>query len=433
MSLIVVAILGIAVFLVLVALRMPIAFAFATAGIGGLIYLVGAHPSLRFLGTVPYGWAASPSLVCLPLFVLMGQFAFHSGISKDLYSTAYKWIGQLPGGLALTTVLASTGFAACTGSSVASAATMGTIAIPEMKRHNYSSRLATGSVAAGGTLGILIPPSVVFIIYGFLTETSIGKLFIAGIFPGLMLSGLFLVLIFLMCKRNPRLGPAINVSVSWRERLASLRGTWGMLLLFILVIGGLYLGVFTPSEAGAIGALGACLIALFRRKLTPRILLRSLTDTVRITSFTLAILIGAMIFSAFLVHTGVTGMLTQWVVSLSVSPYVIVVGILLLYIPLGMLMDALPMILLTMPIVFPVVTGFGFDPIWFGVIVIVMAEMATISPPVGINVYVVQGVSNVPIHEVFWGVAPFIGVQCVGIAILVAFPQISLFLPNVAR
>lgn len=417
-------------FFLLVALKMPVAFAFAIAGVGGFVYLKGVGPALALLGSAPYGWASSATLIPLPLFVLMGQFAFHSGISRDLYETAYKWIGRSPGGLASTTVLACTGFAACTGSSVAGAATMGTIAMPEMRKYNYSPQLATGCIAAGGTLGILIPPSTIFIIFGYLTGTSIGALFIAGIFPGLLLSGAFLTIIFLMCKHNPRLGPPMDISVSWRERFTSLKGVGGMLILFVLVIGGLYGGIFAPSEAGAIGALGACLFALFRRRLTWHVLIECLRDTARITSFALMLLIGAMIFGAFLAHTGIPSLISQWVVTLRVPPHLIVIGILLLYVPLGMAMDCLPMILLTMPVVFPAVIALGFDPVWFGVLVVLSAEMALISPPVGLNVYVVQGVSNEPVDVVFRGVMPFILAMVVCLAILIAFPQIALFLPN---
>jgi C4-dicarboxylate transporter DctM subunit len=418
------------VFLILLFLRMPIAFAFAIAGFGGFVYLKGIGPALSLLGSAPYGWASSSSLIPLPLFVLMGQLAFHSGISRDLYETAYRWIGRFPGGLAMTTVLACTGFAACTGSSVAGAATMGTIAMPEMRKYNYSPYLATGAIASGGTLGILIPPSTIFIIYGYLTGTSIGSLFIAGILPGLLLSGIFLILIYLRCRLNPRLGPPMDIPASWRERLTSLRGAAGMLFLFFLVIGGLYGGIFAPSEAGAIGALGACLFALFRRRLTWRVLISCLRDTAKITSFALVILIGAMIFGAFLAHSGIPSIISQWVVRLPISPYLIVAGVIILYIPLGMAMDALPMILLTMPVIFPAIIALGFNPVWFGVLVVISAEMALISPPVGINVFVVQGVCNEPLHVVFRGVIPFILVMIVCLAILVAFPQIAMFLPN---
>jgi tripartite ATP-independent transporter DctM subunit len=428
----VISLIGIGAFLLLVILRLPIAFAFAIVGFVGVLLLKGVGQGLSVLGIAPYTWASDYVLIAVPLFVLMGQFAFHSGISSDLYAAGYRWLGRLPGGLALATTLASTGFAACTGSSLASAATMGTIAYPEMKRFNYSPRLSTGCIAAGGTLGILIPPSVIFIIYGVLTGTSIGKLFIAGIFPGLMLSGLFLILILMMCKRNPQLGPR-GMSFPWRDRFTSLIGVWGMIALFLIVIGGLYIGIFTPSEAGAIGAFGAFLIALSKRRLTKSALIASLRDSLRITCMALTILIGAMIFSVFLVATDTPAKLAELIVRLPLPSYVILVMILALYIPLGMLMDALPMILLTLPLVFPVIESLGFDPIWFGVLLVIMCEMALISPPVGMNVYIVQGVTKAPLEEVFRGALPFLLVMIVGVAILVAFPQISLFLPGMMK
>jgi C4-dicarboxylate transporter, DctM subunit len=417
-------------FLALVMIGMPIGFSFATVGFIGIIFLRGLDPALSILGSLPYTWASDYNLIAVPLFILMGQFAFHSGISADLYDTAYKWVGKLPGGLALTTTLACTGFAACTGSSLASAATMGTIAIPEMQKNNYDSRLATGCVAAGGTLGILIPPSVIFIIYGVMTYTSIGKLFIAGILPGVMLSSMFLVLVYVMCKRNPTLGPP-GPSFPLKERVVSLLRITAALVLFAIVIGGLYIGAFSPSEAGGIGAAGAFILLIAKARITKQNLANALSDSVRTTCFSFTILIGAMIFGSFLTISGLPAELTKWVVSLSVSRHVIVISILLMYLPLGAVMDCLPMILLTLPVVYPVVHTLGINTVWFGVLVVLMSEMALISPPVGINAYVVQGVAkNIPLEEVFRGCMPFIAVMAIGVAILTAFPQISLFLPS---
>ena len=432
MSPIAAGILSIVGFLVLALLGLPLAFSFATVGFVGIILIKGLEQGLTVLGDAPYTWTTSYVLCAIPLFVLMGQFAFHSGISRDLYVAAYKWMGRLRGGLALATTLACTGFAACTGSSVAAGATMGTIAFPEMERFNYDRRLSTGCIAAGGTLGILIPPSTIFIIYGVMTYTSIGELFIAGIFPGLMLSALFLGLIYVMCKRNPKLGPA-GEPFPWKERFASLTGVWGMIALFLLVIGGLYIGIFAPSEAGAIGAIGAFIIALTRRRLTKSVFFTALRETAQITVFSLFVLVGAMIFSTFLTLTGLPGVLATWITSFDVPPFIILIFILIMYIPLGCVIDCLPMILLTMPIIFPIVTGLGFDPVWFGVLIVVVGELSLITPPVGINVYVVQGVTKVPLEDVFIGIMPFAIVFVIGIAILVAFPQISLFLPGLMR
>lgn len=417
-------------FFMLVAVGMPIAFCFATVGLIGFALTRTLDQALSVLGGTPYVWGSNFVLVVIPLFVLMGQFAFHSGISGDLYNAGYKWIGRQPGGIALATTLACTGFAACTGSSLASAATMGTIAIPEMKKFSYSPRLATGSVAAGGTLGILIPPSTIFIIYGFMTETSIGKLFIAGILPGILLSLLFMALIYVMCRRNPQFGPR-GPSSPWREKLTSLRGVWGMLALFILVIGGIYTGIFTPTEAGATGAFGAFVIILARRRMTWSIFISTARDTVRTTAMIFMLLIGAQIFNTYLAVSGLPAMVARGIGGLPVSPYVILVIILAVYIPLGMVMDSLPMILLTLPTFTPVVAGLGFDLVWFGVLLCVMCELANITPPMGMNLYIVKGVArDVPLEEIIWGVLPFAIVMILCVIILAAFPQISLFLPS---
>jgi len=406
-------IIGVVVFLILAFVGVPFAFSFAIVGFVGFTLIRGIEPGLAMLGQAPWQWASQSGLIVVPLFILMGQFAFHSGISRDLYKATYKWMGRLPGGLALATNLACTGFAACT---------------PEMMRFRYSPRLATGCIASGGTLGILIPPSIVFIIYGFLTEQPIGVLFIAGILPGLLLSGLFLALIFVMCVLNPTLGPR-GESFPWREKIASLTGIWGMLLLFVLVIGGLYFGVFAPSEAGSVGALGAFVVAFFRGT-TPRMFITALKDSLRLTCMTTTILIGAMIFSNFVTVSGIPMMFAAWVTGLPISPYAILIFILLLYIPLGMVLDALSMVLLTIPTVFPIVKGLGFDPIWFGVLIVLVVEMALITPPVGMITYIVQGVTHVPLEEVFRGNLPFLISMFVALALLIIFPEISLFLPR---
>lgn len=407
---------------------MPIAFAFAIVGFVGVLLIMGVGPGLAMLGAAPWQWAAKSDLIVVPLFVLMGQFAFYSGISRDLFVAASRWIGRLPGGLALATNLACTGFAACTGSSVASGATMGIIAYPEMKRFNYDDRLATGIICAGGSLGVLIPPSIVFVIYGFLTNQSIGVLFIAGILPGLLLSSTFLILIYVMCLRNPKLGPR-GESFSWGERVKSLRGVWGMLLLFLLVIGGLYFGVFAPSEAGAVGAFGAFLICLLKRTKVP-MLIKALKESLQITCFTMTILIGAMIFSVFVTVSGFPSVFSGWINSLSLPPLAILILILLIYIALGTAMDELAMVLLTIPTIFPIVKGLGYDPIWFGVVIVLIFEMAIMTPPVGMVVYVVSGVTKVRAEDIFRGCWPFFFAMVVNLAILITFPEIALLLPR---
>lgn len=415
-------------FLFLSFLGLPLGFSFALVGFVGMFLLKGLMPALNLLGGNPYAQVASFVLCAVPLFTLMGQLAFYSGISRNLFDAAYKIMSRLPGGLALATMGACTAFAACTGSSLASAATMGTIAYPEMKRYKYSSRLATGTIAAGGTLGILIPPSTIFIILGIITETNIGALFIAGILPGLLLAGLFILLILLMCKRNPALGPPGRV-FSWRERFRSLTSVWGMLGLFVLVIGGLYVGVFSPSEAGSIGASGAFVLALIKRM--PRsAFLSAFKDSAQITCYMLFILIGASIFNIFLGIAGVPAVMSNWITSLPVPPIGIVMGMLILYVPLGMFLDTLGMILLTVPIFFPVIVQLGFDPVWFGVLMCMMAELGMITPPVAINVYIVQGVTKVPMEKIFLGIIPFVIIYLIAIGFIVAFPNISLFLPK---
>lgn len=424
--------LGILGFLLLLTLGMPIALSFATAGILGIIAIQGLAPGLNLLGQAFYTWTSSYVLCTIPLFVLMGQFAYQSGISGELYTAAYRWIGRLPGGMALATNIACTGFAACTGSSVASAATMTVIAYPEMKKANYDPRLSTACIAAGGTLGILIPPSTIFIVYGIITETSINELFIAGILPGLLISVLFCALILYMCKRNPLLGPP-GESFTWKERISSLKGVCWMLALFLLVIGGLYVGIFAPSEAGTIGAIGAFAIALVKGGMTRDALAKTLKETAQFTSFTLFILVGAMIFSNFLTLSGLPESLTTWVTNVNVRPFIILVMILILYIPLGAIMEPLDTILLTIPIVFPIVVKLGFDPVWFGVLIVLLSELSLITPPVAMNLLVVQGITKIPLQVISRGIVPFLLVLGFGVILLVAFPEISLFLPRTMK
>lgn len=430
MSPILIASVAILLFLILSFNGMPIAFSFALVGMLGLIYIRGLDAGLAILGYTPFSWATHGVLIPLPLFILMGMFAFHSGISEDLYKTAYVWLGRFPGGLALATNLASTGFAACCGASMAGVATMSSIAYPEMEKVKYSQRLATGCIIAGGGLSSMIPPSIGFIMYGFLTEQSIAKLFIAGLLPGLMLSAMFLLTILIMCKRKPELGPA-GPSFSWREMLRSLKGVLGMGLLFLLVFVGLYIGVFTPSEAGAVGACGAFLIALFSGRLNLKTIIAATKDTLKITCFIMTMIIGANIFNAFLGISGLTSGFSAWMTGLELPRYLILSGVLLAFLPLGMFLDIGAVILLMVPIVVPPLKMLGFDPIWLGVLVTLMAEIGFMTPPVGLNAFVVHGVTRVPLAEIFRGIVPFMVVMLVGVVILVAFPQISLFLPNI--
>lgn len=422
------------IFCILIYIGMPIGFAFITVGFVGFGLVRNFSSASNLIASVPYTWASSYTMVVIPLFILMGQFAYESGISEELYTAAYKWVGSRPGGIALATTIACTLFAACTGSSLASAATMGTMAIPEMKRFKYSTRLATGSVAAGGTLGILIPPSVVFIIFGIITGTSIGRLFIAGIMPGILVSISFLLYIYIRCVFNQTYGPKAP-KTTWMEKLKSISGVWGMLALFIVIVGGLYVGIFTPTEAGAVGAFASFLIVVFRKRLKYDSFKKAIVETTKTTGMIFVILIGAQIFNGFLTLSGIPAKLAMIVGNLPVPSWLTLIAILALYIPLGMLMDGLPMILLTLPTIFPIITDLGFNPIWFGVLVCMMCELANITPPMGMNLYIIKGVAgdDVPLQDVLIGAAPFAFVLIVCVAIIFMFPQVVLFLPNLMR
>jgi C4-dicarboxylate transporter DctM subunit len=413
-------------------LGLPIAFSFALVGAIGLIAVKGLSVGLFTLGSAPWTWSTNSALLSLALFVLMGQFVFFAGISTDLYEVANKWVGRFRGGLAIGTELASTAFGACCGLSIAASATMGTIAFPEMMKFKYDKKLACGTIAAGGSLSSLIPPSAPFIVYGFLTETSIGKLFIAGVFPGLLLSAAYITVIILMCWRNSSLGPA-GASFSLKAMVVSLKRVWAALVLIIVVLGGLFAGIFAPSEAGAIGAFGAFIIFLAKRQMTRSKLFDSLKGAILNTCFVLTITTGAMIFTNFLTVSGFSGMFTDWVKGLPLSHTLVLICILFIYIPLGCFMDVLAMSLLTIPIVFPIVKSFGVDPVWFGVMMALLAEMGLMTPPVGMNGYVVHGVTKVPLGDVFRGIMPFVGSQLICLVIIFIFPAIATYLPAVVK
>jgi tripartite ATP-independent transporter DctM subunit len=427
MSPLLICLLGLVAFFVVMSQGMPIAYSFAFIGGLGILLLKGFDPALSVVGKTPWVWGTNSNLLPIPLFVLMGQFMYHSGLSSELYAFAHRWIGKRPGGLAMATTIASTGFAACSGASIAGAATMATVAYPEMKSFDYSPRLATACIAAGGSLSCLIPPSAAFIVYGALTETSISKLFIAGILPGLLLSALYLLVIFILCKINPRLGPP-GPSYTFAEKLASFKGIASVMILFLFIIGGLFFGIFTPSEAGAMGAFGAFIITLVRRRLTKAALREAVKESVATTCFVLTITIGAMIFAYFLALGGFAGMFRTWVAGLPFSRHAIMICIMILYIPLGMVMDGLAMQLLTLPIVFPIVKQLGFDPIWFGIVLTLLVEMSLITPPVGMNTYVVHGVTQVPLEDIFGGILPFFVMMFLCLVLLYLFPQITLAL-----
>ena len=426
-------IIGFGVLFVLIFARMHIGLAMALVGFLGFAYFANFNSALSLLRTVPFASIASYSLSVIPLFVLMGAFCFYAGLSKDLYDSAHKLFGQMRGGLAIATVAACAGFAAISGSSVASAATMGTVALPEMRRRNYSDALATGAVAAGGTIGSLIPPSVALIMYGVITEQSIGKLFLAGFFPGLLEAVFYAITIYLMCRINPLLGPA-GPRTTWMEKAQSLKNTWVITTLFIIVLGGIYLGVFSPTEAAGVGAFGAFLFGLIGRRISWEGMKASLLDTGKTSGMIFFILVGAMIFNYFIAVSRLPHQTADFIVNISENHYLILGIILVVYIMLGCVMDAIGMMLLTLPIVFPLIQALHFDPIWFGILVVRVTEVGMITPPIGLNVYIIKGVAeDIPIGTIFKGVVPFIMADICHIAFLIVFPQISLFLPNLMK
>jgi len=428
-----VGIIGIVILLVIFLLGMPVGFTMALVGLAGFCYLVSPQAGFSILARDVFATLSSYSLTVIPMFIFMGAIAFASGMSRRLYDAGYVIFGQRRGGLAIATIAACAGFAAMCGSTNATAAAMGRVALPEMKRYHYDDSLATGSVAAAGSLGILIPPSTIFIVYGILTGESIGKLFIAGVLPGLLLATLFIAVVFLLCLRNPNLAPA-GAATSWKEKIAGLTGMMEMLVLFVLVIGGLFLGLFSPTQAGAVGAAGALIIGLARRQLTWQGFLFAVEDTLRITCMVMVIVAGAIVFGHFIAIAKIPLILSDWVGGLPLPTMAIMGLIILMYLVGGCFMDALALITLTIPIIYPLVISLGFDPIWFGVIIVIVTEMGVITPPVGVNVYVIKGIAeDVPLETIFKGIMPFLIALVVAVVILLAFPQIATFLPSFTR
>jgi C4-dicarboxylate transporter DctM subunit len=430
MSPVTIGIIGIFFLFLLLALRMQIGFSMAVVGFLGYALLGSLKPSFTVLGFEPFKIGVQYSLTVIPLFILMGQFANYSKMGFEIYQTVYRWVGFLPGGLSMATVVACGGFAAISGSSLAAAATMGMVALPEMKRFKYDDALATGCIAAGGTLGILIPPSTVMIIYGILTEQPIETLFIAGIVPGLLLCGLFVLTVYMMARIKPTLGPP-GPKFTLKERVYSLKDTWSILTLFFIVIGGLYTGWFTPTEAAGVGAFGALVITLVKRRLTWSNLTDSLAQTTGTTAMVFLILIGAHIFGYFLTLSEIPEQLSILATEAGLNRYVILSIIIVMYIVLGCFMEGLAIMVLTIPIIYPMVLDMGFDPIWFGVMITLVMEMSLITPPVGINVFIISGISkDVPMYTIFRGILPFWFAILACIIILMIFPQFALFLPD---
>jgi len=421
---------GIILLIVLLFSRMWIGLAMAIIGFLGFMYVADLNESFAILATVPYHTIAFYPITCVPLFILMGVIVSNTGVSGDLYDSTYKWIGQFRGGLSIATILACAGFAAIAGDSIAGAVTMGKVAYPEMKRYNYDETLATSCIAAGGTMGILIPPSLGFIMYGILTEESIGKLFMAGILPGILLAVLFTAVIMFITLRNPKAGPS-GPKTSFKEKAQSLQKTWPILVLFLLVLGGIYLGFFTPTEAGAVGAFGAIIITLATRRLTVRILAISLVETAKTTAMIMILVAGAFILMRFLTISGLTSMLVETISSLTFSKYIIFALIIVFYIIIGMFLDIMASMVVTIPFIYPMVMALGFESVWFGVVLVLVMEMGLITPPVGLNVFALSGVTNVPIGTIFRGVWWFVAAMLLCVAIITIFPQIALFIPGI--
>ncbi len=421
---------GIAALFVLMIFRTPVAFAMMLVGFFGYWYLEGARGAGAVVLTESFGAVSNYSLIVVPMFVLLGNVSSAAGYSRGLYDAAFAWVGRFKGGLASASVLGCAAFAAVSGSSVATAVTLGKVALPEMRRLGYAPSLATGSIAAGGTLGFLIPPSTGFVLYAILTEESIGRLFMAGILPGLLLTGLFIGTIWLIATRNPAAGPP-GETIPLADRFRTLLRAGPLLAVVVISIGGIYLGVFTPVEASGVGATMVLLLAIAQRKLGFAAFRGAVLDTLKTSAMLYTVVIGANVLNPFFAVTQIPATLGAGLEGLGLGAYGTLVVILLAYIVLGMFMDGLSMLVISIPIVFPVILAHGFDPIWFGVIAVIVIEMGMITPPVGLNVFVVRGVAgDVPLATIFRGVAPFLFAMVIGLVLIILFPQIALLIPN---
>ncbi|BBO68155.1 C4-dicarboxylate ABC transporter permease [Desulfosarcina alkanivorans] len=426
---------GLVVMLAMFMTRMPVAYVMILVGWVGFSYMVSVKGGLNLLSRNIYETFSSYGLTTIPLFILMGQIAFNAGIGRRLYDTAYKFLGSTRGGLAMATVTACTAFGAVCGSSPATAATMATVGLPEMKRYQYADELSSGSVASGGGLGMIMPPSVVLIVYGILTEQSIGALFVAGIIPAIVMTLLFIITVIIHCRLHPDQGPA-GETFTWRQKMKSLSGMGDTLAVFILVMGGLFLGLFTPTEAAAVGAFGVLAVSVLRGHLSWDGFVKSLYETLRTSCMVMFLIAGAAVFGKFLAVTRIPFNIASGVGGLNLPPFLILMIVILVYTVGGCIMDALALVMLTIPIFYPlVVEQLAYDPIWFGVIIVLITQMGVITPPVGINVYVVYGVSqttgaDIPLESIFKGILPFLAAIFIGIILMIIFPQIITWLPD---
>ena len=421
--------------IVLLALGVHIGVVLGLCGTLGTLLAIGPDAAWAQLATIPFSTTNSFTLAVIPLFILMGSLATQAGLTTDLYRAAYNWLGRLPGGLAMATTLASAAFGAASGSTVVNAAVFTRMALPEMTSFGYDKRLSAGCIAASGTLASLIPPSILMVIYAILTEQSIAFLLMAGLVPGLLSAGMYMVGIFTIAKYRPDLAPRSTAAVSWADRWRSLSGVWGISALFILVIGGIYAGLFVPTYAGAVGAFGALIIVIAKRRLNWRTTLDTFKDAGVTTSVIFIIVIGGIIFARYLTYTGLVTDITDALLALELNRYMYLAAFAVIYLVLGMLIDPIAIMVITLPIMFPILTGAGFDPVWLGVIAIKLAEMSLITPPVGLNVYVVRSASPIPLklEQVFAGVTPFLIIDVLTLALLIAFPAITLTLPELMR
>ena len=424
------ALIALAVLLLIIFLRIPIAFAMAIVGVAGFGLEIGWRPAMALIAQIARDTAETYEFSVVPLFILMGTFVGRSGLSHQLYAASNAFLGHRRGGLSMATIVACGGFSAICGSSLATAATMAKVAMPSMRRFGYADSLAAGSIAAGGTLGILIPPSVVLIIYGILTQTSISKLFAAGILPGIVGVLFYIGAVQATIRFKPELGPAAEYT-PWRERWTALRQVWGVVVLFVVVMGGIYFGVFTPTEAGGIGAFGGFLFALFRGRLPWQALFGVLVETALLTSTLFMVLIGALLFANFINTIGMSQALIEFAGGLDVAPIVIILVIVGIYLVLGCVFESISMILLTVPVFVPLVDSLGFDLVWFGIVVVVVTEISLITPPIGVNVFVLRGLlPDVPTGRIFAGVTPFWIADIFRIAVIIFVPPLSLLLPS---
>ncbi len=427
------ALLGFACIFGLALLRVPLAFAMGIVGIAGIGLTRGWQPAMASAAQVVYETGFAYTLSVIPLFILMGNFVARAGLAHELFQAAYAFIGHLRGGLAHATVAACAGFGAICGSSIATAATMSKVAYPSMKRMGYSDSLSTGVMAAGGTLGIMIPPSTIMVIYGIVTETNIGKLFAAGVIPGLISAAMLMLTIWIVTGRDPEHAPP-GERTSWPDRWRALRGIWGVALLVVVVLGGIYGGIFTATEGAGFGAAGAFLFALARRRLTWAILFQVLVESARTTAMLFALLIAATIFANFVNFTTMPGDLKEWITHLGLSPIMVIAAMMAIYVLLGTVMEELTMVLLTIPLFFPIVTSLGFDPVWFGVLIVMIVQIGLISPPVGMNLFVLNSLlPGVGLGSIFRGCWPFVLSMVITLGLLIAFPGLSLWLPSLMK